>query len=159
MFHQRHPLLEASVFGDSSWRQKLLKRPLVRPLSPYRLGLLELGPHTPCKALKAFKALSLDEFLVGGLPGPNFEAAPSSATPHQREGGSSWGPLSLEKKQELLRSGLDFAEPGGGAPRCRMWDPHERERWQRSRRLRSLIKKGQVRRAQTLFSESQKSKA
>ena len=96
-------------------------RPAAKTLHNYRLDSAEFGPDTRCEGLEPFDALSLDEFLGG--PG-----AP---------------PLSQEDRRHLRHAGLDFKEAKDPANR-KAWLPHERQRWQRSKRLRSLIKKGLV---------------
>lgn len=71
--------------------------------------------------LEAFEALSEDEFLRG-------------------PGGP---PLTVQEKRHLRHYGMDFKEKLKPRKRSR-WGPLERERWQRSRRLRHLIKTKQV---------------
>lgn len=71
--------------------------------------------------LQAFEALSEDEFLGGPRPGG----------------------LGHEERRHLLQQGMDFKETVLPSQR-KVWGPEERERWQRSKRLRHLIKNKQV---------------
>lgn len=96
-------------------------RPPTKPLPDYRNEAGEFGPNAHCEGLEPFEALEPDEFLAGpeGLP------------------------LSSAGSRHLRRVGLDFRE-GKEAESRKLWLPHERERWQRSKRLRSLMKRGLV---------------
>lgn len=83
--------------------------------------LREKGADAPGLPLETFAALEEDVFLKGpGKP-----------------------PLSSLERGALREGGLDFRETISAANR-RSWRPQERERWRRCKRLRHLIKTGQV---------------
>ncbi|KAL8433791.1 hypothetical protein ACSSS7_003637 [Eimeria intestinalis] len=112
----------ASAASSSRHRRKAeRRRPPTKPLPDYSIGGFVFGRHTRCWGLEPFGALSPDEYLRG-------------------PGGT---PLSSADRSLLKRVGVDFLQTTDADTR-KLWMPHERERWRRSKRLRYLMKKGLV---------------